>query len=137
MQDTVEVFAVAAVVDVHVGVCAAGADGEAIEAVVGFGPPAVEDGEVETAVEDDLLSAGAGGFEGAAWVIEPDVDALYEMATYIDVVVFDEDELVGELVVAHHLSDLLQDLLAGFVERVGFAGEDELHGALGVVNHGG
>ena len=135
MEDAVEVFAVAAVVDVHVGVGAAGADGEAVETVVSFGPPAVEDGEVEAAVEDDFLSAGAGGFEGAARVVEPDIDALDEMAAYVDVIVLDEDEFVGELAVAHHLSDLLEDLLAGLVEGVGFAGEDELHGALGVVDH--
>ena len=136
MEDSVKVFAVAAVVDVHVGVGAAGADGEAVESVVSFGPPAVEDGEVEASVEDDLLSAGARGFEGTAWVVEPDVDSLDEVAAYVDVVVLDEDELVGELAVAHHLGDLLEDLLARLVEGMGFAGEDELHWALGVVDHG-
>ena len=137
MEDSVEVFAVAAVVDVHVRVGAAGADGEAVESVVSFGPPAVEDGEVEASVEDDLLSAGTGGFKRAAWVVEPHIDALDEVAAYVDVVVLDEDELVGELAVAHHLGDLLQDLFAGLVEGMGFAGEDELHWALGVVDHGG
>ncbi len=129
MEDAVEVFAVAGVVDVHVGVGSAFADGEAVESVVGFSPPAVEDGEIEASVEDDFLSAGAGGFEGAAGIVEPDVDSLDEMTAYVDVVVLDEDELVGELGVAHHLGDLLEDELAGLVERVGFAGEDELNGA--------
>ena len=50
--------------------------------------------------------------------------------------IFHEDELVGELGVAHELGDLLEDLLAGLVEGMGFAGEDELHWALGVVDHG-
>ena len=39
--------------------------------------------------------------------------------------------------VAHHFGDLLQDTLAGFVVRMGLAGKEELHGALGVVDHGG
>ena len=42
MDDAVEIFAVAAVVDIVIRVDAAQADGEAVEAVVGFGPPAVE-----------------------------------------------------------------------------------------------
>src|ERR1035437_9489956 len=75
VEDAVEVLAVAGVVDVVVGVDAALADGEAVEAVVGLGPPAVEYGEVEAAVEDDFLAAGAGGLEGTARIVEPDVDA--------------------------------------------------------------
>ena len=114
-----------------------GADGEAVEAVVGLGPPAVEHGEIQAAVEDDLLAAGAGGFERAARIVEPDVDALDQMAADVDVVVLDEDELVGELGVAHHLGDLLQHTLAGLVVRVGLAGKEELHRTLGVVDHGG
>ena len=136
-EHAVEVFAVAGVVDVHVGVGAAFADGEAVEAVVGLGPPAIEDGEVEAAVEHDFLAAGAGGFERAAGIVEPDVDALNEVAADVDVVVLDEDELVGEVGVAHHLGDLLEDALAGLVMRMGLAGEEELHRALGVVDHGG
>jgi hypothetical protein len=42
VDDAVEIFAVAAVVDIVIRVDAAQADGEAVEAVVGFGPPAVE-----------------------------------------------------------------------------------------------
>ncbi len=116
---------------------AAFADGESVEAVVGLGPPAVEHGEVEAAVEHDLLPAGAGGFEGTAGIVEPDVDSLDEVAADVDVVVLDEEELVGKVGVAHHFGDLLQDTLSGFVVRMGLAGEEELHGALGVVDHGG
>ena len=109
--------------DVHVGVGTAGADGEAVEAVVGLGPPAIEDGEVEAAIEDYFLSAGAGGFEGAAGVVEPDVYALDEVTAYVDVVVLDEDELVAEFGVMHHLGDLLQHALAWLIVRMRLAGE--------------
>ena len=58
------------------------------------------------------------------------------MTTDVDVVVFDEDELVGKLRVTHHLCDLLQHPLARVVARMCFAGEDELHRTLRVVDHG-
>ena len=58
------------------------------------------------------------------------------MAPYIDVVVLHEYKLVSELRVAHHFGDLLQQALAGIIMRMRFAGEYELHGALGIVDHG-
>ncbi len=76
--------------------------------------------------------------EASTWparIVQPDVHALHEIAADVDVVIFDEDEAVAELAVAHQLRDLLQDSLAGFVERVGLAGEDELHRTLRVVHH--
>ena len=136
-ENAVEVFAVAAVVEVQVGVDAALADGEAVEAVVGLGPPAIEHGEIEAAVENHLLPAGAGGFERTARIVEPDIDALDQMAADVDVVILHEDEFVAELGVAHHLGDLLEDALARLVVGMGLAGEEELHGALGIVDHGG
>ena len=50
---------------VVVDVAGALADGEAVGAVVGFGPPAVEDRQVQAAVEHGLLAAGAGGLQRA------------------------------------------------------------------------
>ena len=82
------------------------------EPVVGLGPPAVEHREIQPAVQHDLLAAGARRFERPPRIVQPDVDALHEVAADVDVVVLDEDELVAELPVAHHLRDLLQDALA-------------------------
>ena len=59
------------------------------------------------------------------------------MASDVDVVVLDEHELVRELRIAHHLRDFLQHALAGIVARMRFAGENELHGPLRIVDHGG
>ena len=66
-------------------------------AVVRLGPPAVEDREVQPAVEHHLLAAGARRLERPARVVEPDVDALDQVAADVDVVVLDEDDLAGEL----------------------------------------
>lgn len=56
-QDAVQVFAVAGIVDIHLRVSSSGADRKTVQAVIGFGPPAIEDGKVETPVQNDLLAA--------------------------------------------------------------------------------
>src|SRR5262249_23363927 len=53
----------------------------------------------------------------------------------VDVVVFDENKLVAELRVAHHLRDLLEHAFARLIERMRFAGKNKLDGALRVVDH--
>src|ERR1035438_7637010 len=128
-ERVVQVFAIAVVMDVDVGMGSARANGEAVVAIIGFGPPAIENGKVEAAIEDDFLSAGAGGFHGAAGVIEPHIDALNKVTADVNVVILDEDEPVGENGIVHQLGDLLQDFLSRFVVGVGFAGKDELHRA--------
>ncbi len=59
------------------------------------------------------------------------------MTSDIDVIVFDKDEFVGELLVAHQFRDLLQHSLARIVARVRLPGENKLHGAFRVVHHQG
>ena len=59
------------------------------------------------------------------------------MAADVDVVVLDEHESIGELAVVHQLGDALQDALAGFIEGMRLAGENEPHGTLRVVDHRG
>ena len=91
-EGAVQIFSVARVVNVHAGVGSAGSDREAVHTVVGLGPPAVEDRKIEAAIQHDLLTAGAGSFQRPARIVQPDIDALDQMAADIDVVVFDEDE---------------------------------------------
>jgi hypothetical protein len=106
--------------------------------VVRFGPPAVEHGEVEATVEHHLLAAGARRLQRAPWVVEPHVHTLHQVAADVDVVILHEDELVGEAPrLAHHLGNLLEHALAGLVVGMSLAGKEELHRALGVVDHGG
>ena len=96
-EHLVQIFAVAGVVDVHIGVGAAGSDGETIETVVGFRPPAIENGQIQAAIQHDFLPAGARRFERPARIVQPYVDALHEMAADVDVVILYEHEFVGEL----------------------------------------
>src|SRR3954447_23091333 len=59
------------------------------------------------------------------------------MSPYVNVIVFDENKLLAELGIPHHLGYLLQDSLAGLVPRVGFARVDKLHRTLCIVDHRG
>ncbi len=57
------------------------------------------------------------------------------MAADVDVVIFDEDEFVGKLRVAHQLRNLLQDALARLVERMRLPGKHKLHRTFRVIDH--
>src|SRR3954469_20791380 len=59
------------------------------------------------------------------------------MSPHVNVIVFDENKLLAELGIPHHLGYLLQDSLAGRVPRVGFARIDKLYGAFCIVDHRG
>src|SRR5882672_3499287 len=132
-----QILSVALVVDAHAVVSSAGADGKSIHAVVGLSPPAIEDRKIQSAIQDNFLTAGARCFQGTAGIVQPDIDALHEIAPDIDVIVFDKDELVGKQAVAHEFGDLLQYFFARLVVGMGLTSKDELHRAFGIVHHGG
>ena len=115
----------------------AAADGKAVASVVRLSPPSVEDGQVQPAVEDHLLAAGARGLEWTPRVVEPHVHALHQMPSDVDVVVLDKQHLARKARVPAQACDLLQDLLAGTVAGMGFAREDELDRRLRVVDQRG
>ena len=134
-EDAKQVGGVAGVGDAVVDVLRAAADGEAVAAVVGLGPPAVEDRQVQAAVEHGLLAAGAGGFQRAAGIVQPHVHALDQVPADVDVVIFDEDQPAGEARIVPQVGDPLDQLLARLVGRMGLAGEDDLQRPLRVVDH--
>src|SRR5215471_1616236 len=107
---------------------------KAIQAVIRLGPPSVEDREVQSAVEHDLLAAGAGRFERTARIVEPNVHSLNEVTPKVYVIVFDEQDLAGKRGVAHQLSDLLQDSFARIIVGMGLAGKNELDRRLRIVD---
>src|SRR5882762_4402949 len=130
-----QVFPVARVVNIHFGVSSAVSDGEAVQAVVRFRPPAVQHREVQAAVQNDFLAARSRGFQRTPRIVQPDIDTLRQMPADVDVIVFDEDEFVSKLWVAHQLRNLLQDALARFVERMRLSGKHELHRTFRVIDH--
>src|SRR3974390_901042 len=102
------------------------ADREPVLAVVGFGPPAIENRQVQSAVQDHLLAAGPARFERPAGCVGPDVDTVYESSADIDVVVLKEENLPAEQRIARQAGNSLKQLFAGVIFRVSLAGEDEL-----------
>ena len=103
-----------------------GRDRPAVLAVVHLVPPAVEDRQVEAAVQRRLHARRATGLERAQRVVEPDVAARVEVLRHGDVVVGQEDDAVPDLGVVGEPYELLDELLAAVVSRVGLARDDDL-----------
>ena len=91
---------------------AADADGEAVGSIISFGPPAVENREVERAVEHGLLPRSAAGLLGTPRVVQPDVDPLHQGPGHVHVVIFHEDDAIEKPVLAGDPHDALDQLLA-------------------------
>ena len=117
---------------VGVGDAVGGGDGPAVVAVVHLVPPAVEDRQVEAAVERRLHAGRAAGLERAQRVVEPHVAARVERLRHRDVVVGQEHDAVAHGRVVGEPHQLLDQLLAAVVGGVRLARDDELHRPLGV-----
>ena len=112
-----------------------GADSPAGLGVVleAFDPPAVEDGEVDRAVDGPFHAGGSGGFHRAARGVEPHVDALHQVARDVHVVIFNEYHAGAHIFALAEFHDVLDVAFAAVVPGVGFAGEDKLEGAITVL----
>src|SRR4051812_47795555 len=99
------------------------ADCEAVQSVIRFSPPAVQNGQIQSTIEHHFLSAGPRCFQGTARIVEPYIDTLHEVTAHIDVVVFDKGELVAELRIPHQLRNLLKNTFARLVMGMCFPGK--------------
>ena len=88
------------------GVGLAVADGPAAGEFGGFVEPAVEDAQVQHAVDAGLHAAGAAGLFAAPRIVEPQVHALHQFARHLHVVVFEEDHVLPQFRIARELHDL-------------------------------
>ena len=107
-------------------------DGKAVVAVETFGPPTVENREIQGPVEDGLLPRWSRRLPAAV----ADCSArrrrfLNHVAADVDVVVFDEGDPIGETRVVAEVGDPLDQFLPRLVRRMGLAREDQLERALG------
>ena len=101
-----------------VGVLLAVSYGPAAGYFIGFVEPAVQDAQVQHAVDAGLHAAGAAGFLAALRSVQPQVYALHHFARDLHVVV---------LPVARKLHDIADEILALVVARVRLAGDHDLH----------
>src|SRR5208337_124751 len=96
------------------------ADGKPVGTIIGLSPPAVEDREVEGAVEDRLLSRGAAGLLGTTWVVQPDIHSLDQLLAHpvLGVSLAAEDDLHGTVRRLDQIGeplDVLQDQAGALV----------------------
>ena len=108
------------------------ADSPAVVSIVALGPPAVEDREVQAAVDGNLLAARAAGLQRAARIVEPDVAAGDEHPPDLHVVILQKDHLALDPRSLGGLVEVLNEPLAAVVRRVGFPGKDHLEGPVGL-----
>ena len=120
--------------DFDVAVSLAHADRKPIGAIVSFRPPAVEDRQVESAIQHDLLAAGPRCLQWTTRVVQPHIHPLHQVPGHIHVVIFHEDQFAREDRIAHHLGNLLQNRLAGDISRMGLAREYELDRPLRIID---
>ena len=122
----------------HVGVRSARPDGESIHAVVSLGPPAIENRKVQSAIQDHLLTARARCLQRPPRIVQPDINALHQMAADVDVVVFDKDELICELRgCASDSAICCRTRLPGSSLGCALPAKTNCTGPFGIVHHGG
>src|ERR1019366_7112097 len=110
-----------------VGVLFAVADGPAAGYFVGFVEPAIQDAQVQHAVDAGLHAAGAAGLLAALRSVQPQIHTLHHFARDLHVVVFDEDHVLPQIPVARKLHDIADEILAFVIARVRLAGDHDLH----------
>ena len=108
------------------------ADGPAVGAVVGLGPPAVEHRELEARVDGRLHAARPARLQRRPRDVDPDVAAAGHGGAEAEVVVVEVDDAAGDLGVGLHGEQALDEPLAVVVARMRLAGEDHLDRAVPV-----
>src|SRR5262245_11282110 len=106
------------------------ADRKSVTSVVSFGPPAIQNRQVQSSIENRFLTTRSGSLERPTRIVEPQVDTLDHVPAKVDVVIFDEYHSVGESRIEPHVGDKADKSLGRFVFGMGLAGEDDLHGTL-------
>ncbi|MCK7527457.1 MAG: hypothetical protein MZV64_62555 [Ignavibacteriales bacterium] len=103
------------------------ANGPAVFTVVGFAPPAIQNGEVQRAVDGRLHAGCAAGFQRTTGRVQPHIHTLDQVTRKVHVVIFDEDQASARFSAFDGAIDLLDELLAGFISRMRLARKDDLH----------
>ena len=102
-------------------------DPPAVLAVVALVPPAIQDGEVDHAIHARFHPRGSRCLQRMDGVVEPHIHAGHEPPRDVQVVALDEQQPSLELLLARHVHQRADQLLAGFVRRMRLAGEEKHH----------
>src|ERR1051326_9272606 len=74
-----------------------------------------------------LHAAGAGGLEGPARIVQPDVATRHHLSGNMHIVILNKDEVTLQIAVLAEVNDMLDVAFAVIVARVGFAGKNKLN----------
>src|SRR5438034_4823128 len=99
--------------DIHSRMGPPGPDCETVQAIVCLCPPPIDNGKIEAAVQNNLLTTGARRFQGTSRVVQPHINAADHVPANIEIIVLDENEFIGKSAVASEFSDLLEHSLLG------------------------
>src|ERR1043166_8980610 len=113
--------------DIHSRMGPAGPDCETVQAIVCLCPPSIDNRKIEAAVQNNLLTTGAGRFEGTPRVVQPHINAPDHVTAHIEVIVLNEHEFIGKSAVASQFGDLLEHSLPGVIARVRLSGTEQRH----------
>ena len=101
--------------------------------LVSFGPPAVQDAEVQHSVHQGFFTTCAGCFERPCRGVQPYIHTLDQFTGHFYIVVFNEEYLADHFLAFAQLDDALDQVLAGMVGRMGLACKDDLQGAFLII----
>src|SRR4051812_28141898 len=111
LEQLIERFGVRRVDGVEVGRLRVTLDQPAIATGEALGPPSIADADVRHSVNRCFHAARAAGFQWFAWIVQPDVAALHQEVSHVQIVVVDERDPSGEHRVGRSLVDLLKMVL--------------------------
>src|SRR5258708_13554641 len=111
------------------------ADGPAVLPVVALVPPAIQNAAIRQPVHRGLLAAGAAGFVGSDWIVQPHICTRNEITGHIDIVVLQKDHLATKGIAAREAIDLLNQVFARLIGWMRLASEDNLQRVLRIAHN--
>ena len=85
-------------------------------------------------VHSSLFATGTRSFLRPGRRIHPDINPLYQFLGQIHIIVRQKDDLTQELRIFGYLDNPFDQVLSGFIGRMGFPGKDKLHRMFGVID---
>src|SRR5690606_18790610 len=105
-------------------------DRPAIQAVVPFRPPPIENRKVESTMDGNFLPARSTRLHGAARIVQPHIAARNQRPGDLHVVVLEENDAPSKIRMLRGLHDALDEPLSTLVGRMRLAGVDDLNRSL-------
>ena len=103
------------------------ADGPASGDLIAFIEPAIQNAEIQHAVDAGFHAAGAARFFAAPGSVQPQVHALHHLTRNLDAVILHENNVLGDLGRAGKLHDFANQRLARQVAGVRLSGDHNLY----------